>query len=137
MVLSAVQPALVVPADSIVNNEEGKSTVSVNEDGHVVVTKTADGGAWLYVKSTIESAQLAGYTKFTVTVKGAEGEKIIFKVNNQKEVAVVCTGAEQTVSLDLSELALVEANVALIMFPGAGVAGATGEFVVYSMVFGN
>ena len=73
----------------------------------------------------------------TVTVKGAEGEKIIFKVNNQKEVAVVCTGAEQTVSLDLSELALVEANVALIMFPGAGVAGATGEFVVYSMVFGN
>ena len=137
MELSAVKPALVVAADSIVNNEEGMSTVSVNEDGHVVVTKTEAGHEWIFVKSTIESAQLAGYTKFTATVKGTEGQKIIFKINNQKEVAVVCTGEFQTVSLDLSELSLVEANLALIMFPGAGVAGATGEFVISSMVFGN
>ena len=117
-------------------------------DEHVVATyanevltisKTADAGEWEWYKVELpEGESAAGYTYLRAHFKGPKGEQILFKVNDQNagEAWVTCTGKEQIIDFKF-ELRYDAEKSAVVVFPKPGATGASGEYEIYSLSFGN
>lgn len=84
---------------------------------------------WSHVKVTLENADFTWARQFVVTVKGTEGEEIMFKVNDTKEFKVVCTGTVQELTFDLGYEFNLE-KPTMIIFANPGAVGSTHEFEI-------
>ena len=120
------------------DNTAEKTAVEIaTVDGVLTLTKTEQGGDWTNVASVATGAQVNGYTHVRVVVKGPEGKKILVKVNNSLEVWVTCTGAEQVVDIDLSELKVNKTAPAMLFFPEGGSVGTGAKFEISSIEYSN
>jgi hypothetical protein len=73
-------------------------------------------------------------TTLKVTVKGAQGAKVLFKINNKVEKWVECTGETQVLEFDY-QLELDKEAPALIIFAGAGNKGESAVFEITNLEF--
>ena len=132
--------------DTFVSNDAGSIDVE-QADGVLTLQKNtlvdkpetdwndADN-AWAFVRSSAKGSALEGYTTMTILVKGEKDQKILFKPNDNGAAANehTCTGNVDVVVLDLTKIENINANGwAMYIFVGAGTAGESGEFVIYSM----
>ena len=90
-------------------------------------------GEWQFAKGELTGADMVGYSKMVVTLKGAAGQVITFKINDKYEYKIECDGTVQTYTIDFSHLTINEGAPALLMFINGGVAGASEVFEIYSM----
>lgn len=109
----------------------------VNENGILTVKKTsADPSAeWESIKKDLTDMDLANITQVVLKVKGTEGDKILFKVNDQYERWVTCTGEVQYIVWDLPEGAKLNPEKPFIIFPNAGVKAVSGVFTISELYF--
>ena len=98
----------------------------------LVLTKpTSNTGEWDCV--ILRLADYAGYDSISYTVKGTEGEKLLFKLNDQQESWLTLDGKVQS-----GEIAFTgtydAAKGALVLFPNAGTAGSGNPVVISQLV---
>ena len=98
----------------------------------LVITKpTTNNGEWDCV--ILRLADYAGYDSISYTVKGTEGEKLLFKLNDQQESWLTLDGKVQS-----GEIAFTgtydAAKGALVLFPNAGTAGSGNPVVISQLV---
>lgn len=104
----------------------------ITVDYELSLAKTA-AGDWEWIGLKASDVDFTGYTKMVATIKGAAGEKFLFKVNDQGsgEKWVDTTGEVQEVEFDLPAGFAWDANkVAIILFANAGGAGTSNEFLI-------
>ena len=106
-------------------------------DGALTVSKTSKGSEWTNMASNVMGDALEGATTATVVLTGPEGKQILVKINDAYETWVTCTGAEQTVTIDLTGKTFNPNNTALVLFPEGSKASTGAEFVIKSIAFNS
>ena len=97
----------------------------------LVVTKpTTNTGEWDCV--ILRLADFAGYDSIHYTVRGTEGEKLLFKLNDQQESWLTLNGKAQSGDIEFTGT-YDTAKGALVLFPNAQTAG-TGNPIVFSQL---
>ena len=117
--------------DGYAGNDADTYTFEV-VDGVLKAQKTGTG-AWQFAKGELTGADILGYGKMVVTLKGAAGQKVMFKINDQYEYWITCDGTTRTHTIDFSHLTINEDKPAMIMFLNAGVDAASEVIEIYSM----
>ena len=111
----------------------------VLENGVLKVQKIGTG-SYQFAVGTATGADIKGATTFVITLKGAAGQKITFKMNDQGgewEKHIECDGTVQTLYFDISKLVLNENAKALVLFVNGGVEAASEVFEIYELRFTN
>ena len=119
----------------VLKDEADRVILHSYANGVLTVKKTAKGGDWTCIASKEMGNVLEGATKATVVLTGPAGKKILVKINDQYETWVECTGAEQTVEIDLTGKTFAADKTALLLFPEAGNAAEGAEFAIKSITF--
>ena len=97
----------------------------------LVVTKpTTNTGEWDCV--ILRLADFAGYDSIHYTVRGTEGEKLLFKLNDQQESWLTLNGKAQSGDIEFTGT-YDTAKGALVLFPNAQAAG-SGNPIVFSQI---
>lgn len=131
----AVAPAKapVEEADLIVGALEIGSSHEAQVE--LVIAKTA-AGEWENV--AVDAAEkIAGATKLIAKVKGEDGKKVLFKVNDQKEFWVECDGTLQVIERDIEAFNWDATRHDMIIFPEAMGAGTGAKFVISELKLQN
>ena len=122
-----------------VSKDEGHYEVKYDdEDGVITLKKTAQGGEWscAYIDYPESVTSMTGINHLLVGFTGAEGEPALFKINDSVEKWVTCTGDYQLLEFDFN-LEFDMSRKALFIFANAGVAGASGELEIDTLIFAN
>ena len=135
------KPDIVISLENGAVADDTHIVASYNESLKVLtLSKTAEGSEYeWYALPFPQGADASGYDHLRVSFQGPKGQVMLFKVNDQNgagEIYVECTGEEQTLDLPFDIKFNMEA-AAIVLFPNARVAGASGEFQIYAIQLGN
>ena len=112
--------------------DANKAIIYSYADGVLTIKKTDKGGEWTAMATEVKGDVLVGATKATIVLTGPEGKQVLVKINDQYETWVTCTGAEQTVEIDLTGKTFDANKAALILFPEAMSVSTGAEFAIKS-----
>ena len=131
---------LVVFGGDLVLADDTHVTAEYNEQQHALIISKGEGSGafeWVGIKFA-QGANPAGYDHLRASFIGPKGQKILFKVNDQNalEFRVECTGEMQFIDLEFD--AKWDATLfAITLMPNADVEGASGEFKIFALQYGN
>jgi uncharacterized repeat protein (TIGR02543 family) len=141
LVYSTYKLATDLSNTEIVSNSETETSVKVNEDGTISISKISESDAhmWAHVKTSVKGSVLEGYTKVIVTMSGKKDEQVLVKVNNKIEqwVTIAADNTPQTAVINIEDLEINADAPAIIFFPGANKAAKTAEFVISEIKLAN
>jgi len=109
--------------------DEGAYVIDNQEDKYII-SKNEVGGEWscavIDAISSLDGLKVEG---LQVTVKGPEGEQLLFKLNDTVEFWVTCTGEVQQLSFECSHT-MIAGKHAMVIFANPGIFGTGNSFEI-------
>ena len=129
---------IIILGGELAKADDSHVTATYNEQTHMLtVSKSAEAGQWEWVGIKFaEGVDASGYDHLRVSFVGPKGKQILFKVNDKGELFVTATGEMQSLDLEF-DVKMDMSKFAVVIFPGTDAEGASGEFTIAALQFGN